>query len=396
VRAAGLVTLLLTLASVATGQDGLPPRDPVPLRRDIPPPVLPDIPPGPPPVRPADDPLFPPRRPDPPAADLPPRLGRPLDDFREPPPFRGDGDDGTNWPQRRNPERDDEYSPRYRVWYFGDQAVRGQPTDLSQVRQELDVPIPILLDRTDLFGASLRVRNITTYTRAVLPDSGQLFPKSLWEVSLGIGYLHRFDNGWSAGILPRIGTISDKPFESTRELNLSAIAFVRAPAFYEGDFWNFTLFYFPNSQVPFPIPGVAYEWNPNPDLRINIGLPFNVRWRFAPDWQFDFGYRPLTQITSRLSWEPRPGFKPYAGFDWDNEGYYLVGRPNRRDLFFLQEKRLTGGVRFDLSQRLTLDLSGGYAFDRSNGVGRTSVSYRSDRLTIESGGFLSAWLLLQF
>ena len=344
------VTLLLVTVCAARGQDDLPPRS------------------GPVPLRPADEP-------------------------REPPPAV---EPDPLFPQRANPNRDDEYSPRYRLWYLPDTGVRGQPGGFSQARQELDLPIPLLLDKTDLFGLSFRLRNTATWTPATLPDSGRPFPSRLWEVSLGVGYLHRFDNGWSAGVLPRIGTATDKPFQSTRELNFSAIGFVRVPAYYQGDFWNFTLLYFPNSQLPFPFPGVAYEWNPDKTVRINFGIPFSVRWQFSPGWEFDFGYRPLTQITSRLSFDPRPGFRTYALFDWDSDGYYLAGRPERRDLFFLQEKRAGGGVRLDLAEHFTLDLSGGYAFNRSSGVGRNSIRYKSDRLDIRSGAYLSAWLLLQF
>ena len=403
-----VVTLIAfaTVLGAAHAQNTLPPgRGPVPLVRPgepLPPPdrvpfptptpdirLEPPIPPG----GAGDQPLFSPA----PAPFRRDPLGGPPDlpdDAREP--YRNPLEGGVDWPQRGNQLRDDEYSPRYRFWYFPDRQVRFQPTELSQARHELDIPIPIILEKSDLLGVSLRGRNIRTYTRAILPDSGRLYPKSLWELSLGVGYLHRFDNGWSAGILPRVGTISDKPFESTRELNVSLVAFVRAPAALQGDFWTVSLLYFPNSTLPFPIPGIAYEWNPDPTLQISAGIPLSVRWQFAPKWQFDFAYRPVTQINSRISYSIRPGFKLYSAFDWDPEGYYLAGRPDRRNLFFIQEKRLSGGVRLDATQRLTFDFSGGLAFDRNSGVGRSSIDYDYDRVDISRGGFVSAWLLLRF
>ena len=402
-----LTTLLVSLLAVGPShaQEPLPPgRGPVPLVRpgelpgELPPPERFPFPPPTmdlqlgeplPPRGAGNDPLFAP-------APRPDSNPAPGGEFLEPPPYQNTLEGGPDWPRRAGPIRDDEFSPRYRFLYFPDRQVRFQPTQLSQARHEVDIPVPILLEQSDLLGLSLRGKNIRTYTRAILPDSGRLYPKSLWEFSIGLGYLHRFDNGWSAGVLPRLGTISDRPFESTRDLNFSLVAFVRAPAALQGDFWTASLFYFPNSTLPFPFPGLAYEWNPDPTLQVSIGIPLSVRWQFAPDWQFDFAYRPVTQINSRLSYTVRQGFKLYGAFDWDPEGYYLSGRPDRRNLFFIQEKRLSGGVRVDVAPRLTFDFAGGLAFDRNSGVGRNSVDYRFDRVDVSRGGFISAWLLLNF
>lgn len=377
---------LLTFAGATHAQSG---DDPPPGRR-IPPPLFPELGTPQPPAFPArPDPLF--AEPQP-----PPRVGPPSmlpDDSREPPrPAAG----GPGSLFQENSRGNDDYSPRYRIWWFPERDVKGQNAQLSSLRQELDVPIPILLEKTDLFGATFRVRNRHAFTDAVLPDTGNPYPKNLWDISFGLGYLHRFENGWSAGLLPRIGSASDQPFHSGRELNFSAVGFVRAPAYREGDFWNFSVFYFPNSQIRFPIPGIAYEYNPDPSLKLSLGIPLSVRWRFAEQWQFDFGYRPVTQITTRLTWEPQPGLRAYAGFEWDTEGYYLAGRLDRQDSFFLQEKRLPIGTRFNILPQLTLDLSGGYAFDRHDGVGHNSLDYRYDRVNIRPGGYISAWLLLNF
>lgn len=332
--------------------------------------------------------------------DLPPRrpiAPDPLFDFSDP----NDDPQPRRWPQPYALTRNDDRAPRYRAWWYPERPVRGQPTTLGFVRQELDVPFPILLEDRDILAGSFQIKNMLFQTQAVLPDSGLLdterrFPSNLWDINIGVAYIHRFDNGWSAGIIPRFGSPSDKPFNSLREMSISAIGFVRVPAAYEGDFWNFSLFYQPNGQVPFPLPGISYDWNPDEDLKMSIGIPFSIMWRPALDWRVDFSYRPLTQITSRVSWEARPGFRIYGGFDWDSEGYFLTGRPERRDRFFVQEKRIIGGVRFDIAERLSLDLSGGYAFDRSFGAGRNPLHYKYDRVDVASGGFLSAWLLIPF
>ncbi|MGL6074796.1 MAG: hypothetical protein ACRC8S_11600 [Fimbriiglobus sp.] len=344
-----LLGLVVLMGGLAWGQDDLPPRE-----RELPP-----------------DPLFPERRE--PAS-------------REP---------GT-WPQNSGAFRDDNRAPRYRVWWYPEEQVRNSPSKMGIIQQQFDLPFPIFLGEEDILAGSFQLRHLNFQTRAILPDTGNPFPRNLWNINLNLAYIHRFNDGSSLGVIPSFGSPSDKPFHSGREYNYGILAFWRVPAAYEGDFWNFGVFYNANSQIPFPIPGIAYEYNPNPDVRISLGIPFSVMLRFDENWRIDFSYRPITVIRSQLTYEPRPGFQVYGGYDWDNEGYSLEGRNQRQDRFFRQEMRLFGGVRMDLGERISLDLSGGYAFERNFGVGRSSVRYDYDRVNLAPGGFLSAWLLIPF
>jgi len=344
--------------------------------------------------------------------DLPPRpIGRDERGEREPfpPPPREAADDGLfpailtpstrgpgTWPLVNSEDRDDNRAPQYRVWWYPERNVRRTATHLGFLEHLLEVPFPIVLSDPVILAGSFRLRNLNFQTNAVLPDSQRPFPANLWDVSLGFAFLYKFQDGSTFGFLPRVGSPSDRPFSNAQVYNFTAIAFYRTPAFLEGDFWNFGLFYFPNSQIPFPFPGLSYEYKPNDDLLIRIGIPFSLMWRPLPSWKVKLDYRPLTQITSRLSYEVREGFVLYGGFDWDNQGYFLKDRRERRDLFFRQEKRILGGVRADIAERLTLDISGGYAFDRNFGSGRNALNLRYDKIDIASGGFLSAWLLIPF
>jgi hypothetical protein len=345
------LVLIMGMGSLRAEDDDLPPREPL---RELP-----------------RDPLFP---------------ERPKPASREP---------GT-WPQVPGALRDDARAPRYRVWWYPKEQVRNSPSELQIVTQQLDVPFPISVDSEDILAGSFQIKNSNFKTQAKLPTTGNPFPRNLWNIGLTLAYIHRFEDGTSLGVIPQFGSPSDKPFHSGREYNYGFLGFVRTPAYEPGDFWNFGVFYSANSQIPFPIPGIAYEFNPNPDVRISLGIPLSAMIRFDDQWRFDFTYRPVTLIHSQLTYEPRPGFQIYGGYDWDNEGYYLTGRQERRDTFFRQEMRLFGGVRVDIAERISLDLSGGYAFQRNFGSGRTSLDYKYDRVDVQAGGFLSAWLLIPF
>jgi len=303
---------------------------------------------------------------------------------------------GPAIPPAKPEERDENRAPQYRVWGYFSRRVSDQSHSLSMVRQEFYTPIPIHISETDILAATVMVRNMHFETAANLPDVHKRFPGDLWDIRLGLTYIHTFENGWKFGILPRLGSPSDKPFAGLREMTLGSTAFVRFPAAREGDNWTFSLSYFPNSQVSYPAPGMTYEWNPSDQLKVGLGLPFSLMWKPTEQVRLDVNYTPFTQVTARASWNPRKTLRFYTGFDWDNEGYFLTGRRDRTDLFFFYEKRLVVGTRIDLGERFAFDLSSGYAFDREFGSGRTPLNFTSNRLTIQSGPFISSWLLMFF
>ena len=74
------------------------------------------------------------------------------------------------------------------------------------------------------------------------------------------------------------GSASDKPFHAGRDLTLMAILFATVPARNDRDDWSFSLFYSPTSQLPYPLPGIAYVWKPDETFEAKIGLPAGLEW----------------------------------------------------------------------------------------------------------------------
>ena len=64
----------------------------------------------------------------------------------------------------------------------------------------------------------------------------------------------------------------------------------------EHNAWLFTLMYSPMGELNFPVPGVAFSWNPSPQFHANIGLPLMVMWRPTDDWQFQASYMLIRTI----------------------------------------------------------------------------------------------------
>src|SRR5262249_25520561 len=91
------------------------------------------------------------------------------------------------------------YRADYRITWFPDELVRGQGTNLGYVQQDLSVAFPIWQGCADEFSGSIHVRGELFHTDAILPDTGQPFPDSLWNIRFGTTYRHQFDNGWITG-----------------------------------------------------------------------------------------------------------------------------------------------------------------------------------------------------
>jgi hypothetical protein len=286
--------------------------------------------------------------------------------------------------------------PGYGVTWYPSRPVSGSGTDFGLVRQNLSVAVPVWRDGGDALRLTAGVRNSLFSTDAVLPDTGRPFPSNLWNVNLGLSYNHRFDNGWTGGLLTSLGSASDQPFHSIHEMSVGLGGFLTVSARNDRDAWMFSLLYSSAGTLNFPIPGVAYVWNPSDDLRVSIGLPLSVMWRPVEDLTLNVSYFPLTNARALATYRLANPVRVYGGYEFLNEAYFLADRVNTQDRFFGFEQRLLGGVRWDVWRHAVLDLNAGYAFDRHYGEGRNEGSSLHDRVDIASGAFLGANLRIRY
>jgi hypothetical protein len=247
------------------------------------------------------------------------------------------------------------------VWYPG-QHVSGQSSDLGFVKESIGFTVPLYRDGPNSIAFNSNVGALIFQTHALLPDTGQPFPDTIWNIRFGMNYSHLFANEWFAMLGVSVGSASDRPFEAWRDVNFGLFGSLRIPQG-ERNAWLLSLAYSPLSQLPFPVPGVAFQWWPNDWLRMNIGLPFQVILTPTPDWTFTASYMLLTTIHTQLSYRVAPCVRVYGGFDWTNEGFQLANRVNDRDRFLYYEKRLNVGAKLNWGQ-FRFDVSGGWAFDR--------------------------------
>ncbi len=283
------------------------------------------------------------------------------------------------------------FRAQYRVTWFPSEGVAGQPTSLGFERQEFSFSFPLwhLGTSDDLLG-TLGVRNELFQTHAVLPDTHQPFPDELWSIRLGLTYRHLFDNGWVAGGSVNVGSASDRPFHSLDEVTVGMNAFLRVPSG-ERNAWLFSLTYSPTGELPFPIPGIAYVWQPTDTFRAHIGLPAQLWWRATDDLTFDLSYMLLTTVHARATYRVAKPVRVYLAYASENEGYLLADRLDENDRFRSVAQRVTAGTVINFSHRTALDLSGGYVFGRYFFEGRSiSSGTQHNRIDVDDGAYVSA------
>jgi hypothetical protein len=265
------------------------------------------------------------------------------------------------------------------------------------LRQNLSAGMPVWKQEGDSVIVTLGIRNSLYDTNAIFPESGMLFPEELWNINFGTMFLRRFDNGASGMLTFNFGSASDQPFASIDELTFGFIGLYQTPASNERDKWQYMLFYSPVGNFNFPVPGIAYQWNPNENLQMAIGLPFTLKWRPAERWLIELNYLPVLTITAKASYEWAEHRWLYLGYESFQETYLLADRSDNDDRFVGFEQRLIGGVRWDVGKRGTLDLHGGYAFGRYFGTGQNQIGGGlEDELDLPSSAFVGANLSLRF
>ncbi|MGA2035573.1 MAG: hypothetical protein ABSG68_25265 [Thermoguttaceae bacterium] len=277
---------------------------------------------------------------------------------------------------------------RYSAIWFPNVPVHGQPGDFQMIGQDLSFSHPLWRDPLDALSLSGGVRNRLIETDAILPDTGQAIPSDLWSVHLGLRYNRQLENGWLAGGGVSIGSASDHPFATIREMNVGVNGMLRIPQG-EHNAWLLSLMYSPTGQLNFPVPGIAYSWNPSPQFHANIGLPLQVTWRPADDWQFQASYMLISTIHAKAQYRLTKRLSAFAAYDWSNEAYSLLDRPEENDRFFIYDQRVSMGLQMVLLRHWTASLSSGFVFDRYLFEGTSFFGSSANRVNLGAGPFVS-------
>lgn len=274
-------------------------------------------------------------------------------------------------------------------------GVDGQDADLAANAQfaRVAVPVGVPAEGRPLWLAIAKFGRLELATDAVLPDSGAPIPSQLWLVETGFMHVRPLAAGGSLGGTFLFGSASDRPFAAGRDLTLMAVGFYNRPAARADDEWSYSVFYSPTSQLPYPLPGIAYVWRPSDRLEAKIGLPPAIEWRPTDDWTFTANYFPLVNFNATARRRLADSLAAIAFYRSDTEIYFLADRRQDDQRFFVFDQRAAVGLEQTLGRGFALEATASYIFDRQLFQGTSFASNRTDLVRFENGLGLSLQLL---
>ena len=274
-------------------------------------------------------------------------------------------------------------------------AVADQPATLGMNAEFARIAAPLVPPREGepLWIGIGRFGRLELITDAVLPDSRQPVPDQLWLVETGFTHIRPLLSGGTLGGTFLFGSASDRPYAAGRDLTLMAVAFWNTPARNARDEWNLSLFYSPTSQLPYPLPGLAYAWRPSDTFEAKLGVPASLEWRPDDDWTISAAYFPL--VNGNVEARRRLGgdWTFVAFYRTDTQIYFLADRLLDDERFYVFDQRAAVGFERSLAGGFTLEAMASWLFDRTLFQGTNFTSGRTDVLGFEPGPGVSLQLL---
>ena len=273
--------------------------------------------------------------------------------------------------------------------------VAGQASKLGINAEfaRLAVPLGIPVAGEPIWIGIAKFGRLELATDAILPDSGQPIPNQLWLVETGFMHIRPLANGGTLGGTFLFGSASDRPYAAGRDLTLVTIGFYNRPAKNERDEWSYSIFYSPTSQLPYPLPGMAYVWRPSETFEAKIGVPPAVEYRPTEDWTFSVNYFPLVNFNATARRRLSDQLSLLAYYRTDTEIYFLADRAQDNERFYVFDQRAAVGLEQSLARGFALELTASYLFDRKLFQGETFTSGRTDVVQFDPGLGLSLQLL---
>jgi hypothetical protein len=251
-------------------------------------------------------------------------------------------------------------------------------------------------DRPAWLGAFAKVDAMDICGRPVLPDTGERFPRQLWRMEFGGHVGHRPVLDSPGAVVVAVGSASDRPFASAEEMTFD-ITWVLGGMGDERQVQSgpIGVGFFINWQNNreycnwLPVPGFQLTGKLNPTLRFAVGFPvFSLTWkpidRLTLAGTLEYPHTVFTRASYRLA----DGLEVYGGFEWDNQRWYRHDREHERWRLWYDEKRFVTGLDWQIADGATLELEGGWAFDRMWFEGEDFRNREHNRLNVEDGLFL--------
>jgi hypothetical protein len=256
---------------------------------------------------------------------------------------------------------------------YGASASPSRLSSPSVFRQEAGGSYAVSRSSAGAWTVTGRASQLEFSRSPVVAETGLVVPAKLWNLQTGAGYSRSLGDRRRWGANVGVGSASDVPFRTIRETEFRASVFREIPS-RERNSWLFFLSYSNNRTFAngAPLPGLAYVFRePVPGLEATVGLPFlSLRYRPSPDWRLALSVFGPTNVTVEASRRLAEPAWAYVAFERNPSQWLRAGRDTASDRLVFDRKQALAGLRFVLGAGVSLDLSGGWEFDRRVFEGR--------------------------
>ncbi|MES3038680.1 MAG: hypothetical protein V4736_12305 [Bdellovibrionota bacterium] len=272
--------------------------------------------------------------------------------------------------------------------YGGSVAPRTDPTDIRQ--HKLGISLPVFRNEIDSVSMSLNSSSLRFGERLYLSKNGTEVPSELYKIEVGTNFTRKLENERSIGTRFTVGSASDRPFQSSKDITFHVTGFYGFPV-QDGDHWMWTVYASNNSPIInyIPIPGFVYFFRSDKVMGM-VGLPFTViQWMPSELWTYSFSlFGPSVNLEAIYGSSEK--IQTFVGFNWGQQSFLRSDRTESRDRLFLDEKKIFTGIRTVLGPKLSAELQIGHAFGRVLYEGPRFEKRDGGSVDLNSSGFV-AW-----
>lgn len=278
--------------------------------------------------------------------------------------------------------------------------ARRQGLDMGFKRGGLKFSMPLSQDKQHEWSVATKLDHLKIDSSARMPTTGEPFPADLWDVKFSTAYRRRHDNGWISAMAFRVGAAGDEPFASAGETTVGATGMLRVPSGQRNAWLYYANFSNELDELrSFPLGGVGYHWVRDKEYKLQAIIGAPVMW---------VSYRPTKRVVlaavvvapskadAKASLHLNDELSLYTAYDWSGRKYIRHDRADDDYRMNMREQRVRLGVKWEINDVFSFDVSGGYAFDRYVYEGRGFGGSSHNRFRIDAGPFAAMRVGISF
>ena len=243
----------------------------------------------------------------------------------------------------------------------------GPNTSPTILENQLRGSLLLYKDEKDTWGLNAKAGSFHLGNSMTIPGDGVVIPQNLWDLEVGGSYRHKISDREESSLSASVGSASEVPFHSIREVIFQTTFIYKIPAANENS-WLFFLNESNNRSFLnyIPLPGIAYMvHSPSTGIDAVIGIPFaSIVYHPNPFWAFQASVFGPAAYSLEADYIPSLTLQFYSVLNRAEQLWALSNRTDTKDRLFYERKKTGLGVRSTALAPVALDLFGGWEFGR--------------------------------